>query len=87
MRFLDDMLQSYWQYIEDVVTPKETEGTFNSMKMFWTYIKHNKNISSRNLIIKTGWQIISSGLAALFGFKLRRSLAMPSLVMVISGIV
>ena len=21
--------QSYWQYIEDIVTPKETEGTFN----------------------------------------------------------
>ena len=49
--------QSYWQYIEDVVTPKETEGTFNSMKMFWTYIKHKKNLSSRNLIIKTRWQI------------------------------
>ena len=26
--------QSYWQYIEDIVTPKETEGTFNSMKKF-----------------------------------------------------
>ena len=34
--------QSYWQYIEDIVTPKETEGTFNSMKKFWTYIKHKK---------------------------------------------
>ena len=34
--------QSYWQYIEDIVTPKETEGTFNSVKKFWTYIKHKK---------------------------------------------
>jgi hypothetical protein len=34
--------QSYWQYIKDIVTPKETEGTFNSMKEFWTYIKHKK---------------------------------------------
>jgi hypothetical protein len=31
--------------------------------------------------------LISSGPAALFGFKFRRSLAMPSQVMVISGIV
>ena len=31
--------------------------------------------------------LISSGSAALFGFKFRRSLAMPSQVMVISGIV
>jgi len=35
--------QSYWQYIEDIVTPKETEGTFNSVKKFWTYIKHIKH--------------------------------------------
>ena len=34
--------QSYWQYIENIVTPKETEGTFNSMKKFSTYIKHQK---------------------------------------------
>jgi hypothetical protein len=26
----------------DVVTPKETEETFNSMKMCWTYIKHKQ---------------------------------------------
>ena len=25
---------NYWQYIEDIVTLKETEGTFNSMKKF-----------------------------------------------------
>jgi hypothetical protein len=37
---------SYWQYIEDIVTSKETEGTYNSMKKFWTYIKHQKNLSS-----------------------------------------
>ena len=33
---------SYWQYIQDTVTPKETEGAFNSIKTFWTYIKHKK---------------------------------------------
>ena len=46
---------SYWQYIQDIVTPKETEGTFNSIKKFRTYIKHKKTdhqgISLKNKMV------------------------------------
>jgi hypothetical protein len=38
---------SYWQYIEDIVTPKETEGTFNSMKRFRPILNTKKIIISK----------------------------------------
>jgi Mn-dependent DtxR family transcriptional regulator len=31
--------QSYWKYIQNIVTPKEEEP-HSGMKKFWTYIKH-----------------------------------------------
>ena len=33
--------QSYWKYIENIVTPKEEEP-HSGMKTFWTYIKHKR---------------------------------------------
>ena len=33
--------QSYWKYIENIVTPKE-EDPHSGMKKFWTYIKHKR---------------------------------------------
>ena len=34
--------QSYWKYIENLVTPNEDESTLNNMKRFWSYIKSKK---------------------------------------------
>ena len=34
--------QSYWKYIEDLVTPNEDGSSLNSMKQFWSYIKSKK---------------------------------------------
>jgi len=39
--------QSYWSYIEDMVTPQPTDTTDRSCsKRFWTYIKHKKKDNS-----------------------------------------
>jgi hypothetical protein len=34
--------QSYWKYIENLVTPNEDESTLNNIKRFWSYIKSKK---------------------------------------------
>jgi hypothetical protein len=35
--------KAYWNYIENIITPKETDDTqFGTMKKCWTYIKHRK---------------------------------------------
>ena len=35
--------KAYWDYIENIITPKETDDTqFGTMKTFWTFIKHRK---------------------------------------------
>ena len=35
--------RAYWKYIEGIVTPKEDDRSpFDSLKRFWTYIKHKK---------------------------------------------
>ena len=34
--------QSYWRYIEDIVTPKSDEGEHKTMKKFWSYVKSKK---------------------------------------------
>jgi hypothetical protein len=44
--------QSYWKYIENIVTPKEEEP-HSVMKKFWTYIKHKRkdNIGISSLMM------------------------------------
>jgi hypothetical protein len=44
--------QSYWKYIENIVTPKEEEP-HSGMKKFWTYIKHKRkdNIGISSLMM------------------------------------
>jgi hypothetical protein len=44
--------QSYWKYIENIVTPKEEEP-YSGMKKFWTYIKHKRkdNIGISSLMM------------------------------------
>jgi hypothetical protein len=49
---------SYWQYIQDIVTPKETEGAFNSIKKFWTYIKH-KTTDHQGISLKQDGKLIT----------------------------
>jgi len=34
--------QSYWKYIENLVTPNEDECTLNSMNKIWSYIESTK---------------------------------------------
>jgi hypothetical protein len=41
-----ELRRAYWTYIEDIVTPKDTDNEYSSMKRFWTYIKHKKKDSS-----------------------------------------
>jgi hypothetical protein len=44
--------QSYWKYIENIVTPKEEEPHLG-MKKIWTYIKHKRkdNIGISSLMM------------------------------------
>jgi hypothetical protein len=49
-----------WQYIQDTVTPKETEGTFNYIKKFWTYIKHKKTDHQGISSLKQDGKLIST---------------------------
>jgi len=39
---------AYWSYIENIITPQPTESNTNrnSMKRFWTYIKHKRKDNS-----------------------------------------
>ena len=41
-----ELRRSYWNYIENIVTPKEENNQYSSMKRFWTYIKHQKTESN-----------------------------------------
>ncbi|VDI09012.1 Hypothetical predicted protein [Mytilus galloprovincialis] len=41
-----ELRRSYWNYNENIVTPKEENNQYSSMKRFWTYIKHQKSESS-----------------------------------------
>ena len=34
--------QSYWKYIENIVTPTPEDNSFSNMKRFWSYIKGKK---------------------------------------------
>ena len=37
-----ELRQSYWKYIENLVTPNEDGSSLNSMNKFWSYIKSKK---------------------------------------------
>ena len=37
-----ELRHSYWEYIEEIVTPKADDNNFSNMKKFWTYIKSKK---------------------------------------------
>ncbi|VDI21854.1 Hypothetical predicted protein [Mytilus galloprovincialis] len=41
-----ELRRAYWKYIENIVTPKEENNQYSSMKQFWTYIKHKRTESS-----------------------------------------
>ncbi|CAG2222754.1 unnamed protein product [Mytilus edulis] len=41
-----ELRKAYWKYIENIVTPKEENNQYSSMKQFWTYIKHRRTESS-----------------------------------------
>ena len=47
-----DKRNQYWKYLEELFQPDENEHPYQSMKKFWTYIKHckkeNSGISSIN---------------------------------------
>ena len=34
--------KAYWDYIEDIVTPKPQENQYAGMKRFWMYVKHKR---------------------------------------------
>ncbi|XP_071959873.1 uncharacterized protein [Antedon mediterranea] len=38
-----EMRKQYWEYIENMITPKEDKNTYQPIKKFWKYIKHRKN--------------------------------------------
>ena len=49
--------QAYWNYIEDIIIPKESDTTNtcnknNSKKRFWTFIKHKKSDNSNITALK-----------------------------------
>ena len=37
-----DLRHSYWEYIENIVTPKADDSNFSNMKKFLTYMKSKK---------------------------------------------
>ena len=37
-----ELRQSYWNYVEGVITPTEDGGPFSCMKRFWKFIKAKK---------------------------------------------
>ncbi|CAC5407296.1 unnamed protein product [Mytilus coruscus] len=37
-----DLRRAYWNYTENIVTPKEKNNQYSNMKQFWTYIKHKR---------------------------------------------
>lgn len=37
--------KAYWNYIEDVVTPREEDRPYAGMKRFWTYVKHKTKVN------------------------------------------
>ncbi|CAG2243332.1 unnamed protein product [Mytilus edulis] len=41
-----ELRKAYWKYIENIVTPKEENNQYSSMKQFWTYIKYKRTESS-----------------------------------------
>ena len=51
--------QSYWKYIENIVTPKEEENSFGNMKRFWSYIKHKKTDFSGVSSLKQDGRLIT----------------------------
>ena len=34
--------KAYWDYVEDIVTPKQQENQYAWMKRLWTYVKHKR---------------------------------------------
>ncbi|CAC5393185.1 unnamed protein product [Mytilus coruscus] len=38
--------REYWNYIENIVTPKEENNQYSNMKQFWTYTNHKRTESS-----------------------------------------
>ncbi|CAG2234422.1 unnamed protein product [Mytilus edulis] len=55
-----ELRRSYWNYIENIVTPKEENNQYSSMKRFWTYIKHQKTESNGVAPLRTEAQLPST---------------------------
>ena len=51
--------QSYWTYIENIVTPKPEDNSFSNMKKFWSYIKSKKTDYSGVTSLKQDGRLIT----------------------------
>ena len=50
----------YWNYVEDIVTPQDTDHSeYSSIKRFWTFIKHQKSDFSNIAPLKVAGRLIT----------------------------
>ena len=75
--------QSYWKYIEDLVTPNEDGSSLNSMKQFWSYIKSKKTDYNSITSLKQEGKLITNSKqkASVFNQKFQSVFSEPSTVL------
>ncbi|XP_072028355.1 uncharacterized protein [Amphiura filiformis] len=55
-----DLRRSYWQYVEDIVTPQDSDRSdYSSIKRFWTFIKHKNSDFSNISPLKVAGRLIT----------------------------
>jgi hypothetical protein len=55
-----DLRKSYWQYVEDTVTPKDSDHSeYSGMKRFWTFVKHRRSDFSNISPLKVAGRLIT----------------------------
>ena len=54
-----EMRKAYWTYVDSIITPDTEGGEYNSMKRFWTFIKHRRKDNTGVASLKDNGKLTS----------------------------